>query len=904
MLDVPKCVAMRTTWVCVGLDAFPVALPASTRRTRLRHEVSRGTMSGIVIVESSVTLSHLLQRTLSASKQNIDQVLTSYADASDLLAAVEAGEIKLKVLLIGAPQRTSPEFEELMTRLGESRAPSVAVLVLTHEKTPFLAEWLARRRNAFLLLWSNFGRIPAALKQLIPPDTQASEAVGPAPETLARAPTAPPLRVLFVDDSQSVRFAYRQVLESNGFVVDTAASVQEGFAKGQTGAYDLAIVDYYLPDGSGDELTRKLAASPATRNMPIAIITGSYKDAIIKKSLEAGAMECMFKNEVLELTLARIKALARTIQSQKSVEAERLRLDGILRSVGDGVYGVDGQGIITFANPAAIGMLEYLDESELIGKTAHQSIHFAAEDGERIGIQDSALARAYSEGSELKSYETVFWTRAGQALPVECTVLPLAIQGRREGTVVVFRNISERKSADRLRWELLHDQLTGLANRRHLTQSLTLELERRRERGGYSALLYIDLDRFNMIVENAGQQAADRVLVDIAHLLSQRLRQDDALARLEDDHFALMLSGVQLENLFTIADSFRELIKDARFPLHGRDVTASGSVGVAILSADAPSAEYVIEHARLACQDAKRRGRDQTQIYVSGTDARIARELDAGWIVRLREALHEDRFLLLTQPILPVSSIRDSDEAALRSQGWRLHQQGSGEALFEILIRMVNRDGQLVGPSVFVPLAERVGMMPKIDLWVVSRALRFLATLPADSRVGLTVNLSNATLQDPDSLKVIDQMISGSGVPASRLIFEVTETSEIGSLHAARKFMQGLRKTGVRFALDDFGTGFSSISHLKHLPVDFVKIEGSFIADLGESERDRTMVTSMVSLAHALDLKVIAEHVDGLHTLRWLAECGADYAQGHFLGEPVRLEEIDFKALSVQPKRA
>jgi diguanylate cyclase (GGDEF)-like protein/PAS domain S-box-containing protein len=858
-------------------------------------------MSGIVIVESSATLSHLLQRTLSASKLDVARILTNFTEASALLGAVEAGSESFKVMVLGAPARHGPDFEALLAQLGEGRAPSLPVLVLSHAKTPALSEWLARRRNAFLLLWSNFGRIPAALKQLLPPDVGLGEESVPAVEVLVRPALTSPLKVLFVDDSQSVRFAYRQLLESNGFVVDTAASVQEGYAKGQSGAYDLAIVDYYLPDGSGDELTRRLTHAPATRNMPIAIITGSYKDAVIKKCLEAGAMECMFKNEVLELTLARIKALARTIQTQKSVEAERVRLDGILRSVGDGVYGVDSEGVITFANPAAVAMLEYADERELIGRTAHQQFHHSAGDGERVGAEDSPLARAYLQGSELKSYETVFWTGAGAALPVECTVLPLAIQGRREGTVVVFRNISERKSADRLRWELLHDQLTGLANRRFLIQALTQELDRRRERGGYSALLYIDIDRFNMIVENAGQQTADRVLVDIGHQLSQRLRQDDLLARLEDDHYALLLSAVQLENLFTIADGFRESLGEIKFQMYARPVTVRGSVGVAILSGEAPSAEYVIEHARLACQDAKRRGRDQTQIYVAGTDARIARELDAGWIVRLKEALHDDRFLLLTQPILALPSICDGDEAALRAQGWRLHQNTTGEALFEVLIRMVNRDGQWVSPSVFVPLAERVGMMPKIDLWVIARSLRFLATLPATTRVGLTVNLSNATLQDPESLKLIISMIEGSGVPASRLIFEVTETSEIGSLHSARRFMQSLRKQGVRFALDDFGTGFSSISHLKHLPVDFVKIEGSLITDLTESSRDRTMVKSMVSLAHALDLRVIAEHVDSMHTLRWLADCGADFAQGHFLGEPVRLEEIDFRALNVAP---
>jgi len=856
-------------------------------------------MSGIVVVESSATLNHLLQRTLAAAKQSADRVLNTYAEASDLLDSIEAGAVKTKVMLIGAPQRTNTEFEALMNALAHGRAAGLAILVLSHEKTPFLTAWMAKRRNAYLLLWSNFGRIPAALTQMMPAENTLGEALGPAPETLARMATSPPLRVLFVDDSQSVRFAYRSLLENHGFLVDTAASVQEGFTKGQTGGYDLAIIDYYLPDGSGDELTRKFVQTPSTHNMPIAMITGSYKDAIIKKCLEAGAMECMFKNEVLELTLVRIKALARTIQMQKSVEAERQRLDSILQSVGDGVYGVDAQGGVSFANPAAVRMLEFVDEKELTGKSAHHLFHFAAEDGERVSLHESPLSRAYSEGMELKAYETVFWTRGGQALPVECSVLPLTISGRREGTVVVFRNISERKSADRLRWELLHDQLTGVANRRSINQSLAQELERKRERGGYSALLFIDLDRFGSFVENAGAQAADRILVDVAQLLNQRLRPDDQLARLENDHFALLLSNVQLDNLFTIADSFRELIKETRVQLFGRPSTLTASVGVAILSGDTPSAEYVLEHARLSCQDAKRRGRDQTQIFVAGTDSRIARELDAGWIVRLKEALHEDRFMLLAQPILPIKSLTGLDEAKLQAKGWDVLADSNEEALFEVLIRMFNRDGQIVRPSVFVPLAERVGMMPKIDLWVIGQALNFLSSVPDNSRIGLTVNLSNATLQDGDSLKLIEGLVASSGSSSHRLIFEITETSEIGSLHTARRFMQNLRKLGVRFALDDFGTGFSSISHLKHLPVDFVKIEGSFIADLNESERDRTMVRSMIALAHALELRVIAEHVDGFHTLRWLGECGADYAQGYFLGEPVRFEEIDFATLQI-----
>lgn len=847
-------------------------------------------MSGIVIVETSATLSHLLQRTLSASRLSADRVVEKYAEAAELLDAIDRGEERSRLLVLGAPQRNNREFEALIARLVDGRAPRLPILVLSHEKTPFLSDMLSRRRNAFLLLWANFGRIPAAIRQLLPPEIPGAEATGPSPEVLARRPTAAPLKVLFVDDSQSVRLAFRELLENHGFVVDTAASMQEGLAKGSTGSYDLAILDYYLPDGNADELTRRLVALPATRQMPIAIITGSYKDAIIKRCLEAGAMDCLFKNEVLELTLARIKALARTIQTQKAVETERQRLDGILQSVGDGVYGVDGEGTISFANPAALKLLGYASESELIGRDARTLIH----GGE---TRDAGIARAYAEGQSLAGHETVFRGRDGGEIPVDCTVVPLAIGGRREGSVVVFRNISERKSAERLSWELQHDPLTGLSNRRGLAQALAGELERRRERGGYSAVLYIDIDRFNAIVDHAGTRAADRALADVAQVLRQRMRQDDALARLESDHYAMLLSGVQLDNLFVLADGLREAIRGCQVHLFRRDVPVTASVGVAILSGDAPSAEYALEHARVACQEAKRRGRDQTQIYVAGADARVARELDTAWITRLKEALHEDRFRLLLQPILAVPAMVGIEEGALRRQGWRLHLRHPDEALFEVLIRMVNRDGSLISPSVFVPLAERVGMMPKIDLWVVSRAVRLLSSLPKNTRVVFTVNLSNATLQDPDSLKLIDGLVGDAGLPAGGLVFEVTETSEIDSLHTARRFVQSLRKRGVRFALDDFGTGFSSISHLKHLPVDFVKIEGSLVSDLGESSRDRTMVSSMVSLAHALDLKVIAEHVDGAHTLRMVGECGADFAQGHLLGEPLSPEEIDLGSL-------
>ncbi|MCB1633504.1 MAG: EAL domain-containing protein [Xanthomonadales bacterium] len=825
-------------------------------------------MSGIVLVERSSALSHLLQRTMAAARLDTDTPLTSYPELLALLQK-PAERARLRLLLLGVPQRIGPDFEAVLEKLLSPELQSLPVLLLTHERSEPLNDWLGRRRESSLLLWTNFSRIPALIRQYLPDERKARS---PGGERLFS------LRILFVDDSQSVRFAYRQMLSNHGFDVEVAANVAEGLQKALAGQFDLAIIDYYLPDGTGDELCRRLADDARTRHLPIAIITGSYRDTIIKRCLDAGAVECMFKNEVLELTLARIKALARAIENQKAVIADRQRLDGILASVGDGVYGVDVEGKISFINPTGLRLLGYLDPDELLGKRAHDMLHHSQGDGRAQSEEESALGHAYRSGEAIERTETVFWTRQGDAVPVECSVVPLTINGRRDGTVVVYRNIAERKSVDQMRWELMHDPLTGAANRRFLSQALAQEIGRRVERGGYSSMLLIDLDRFRTIEEQGGRALSDRLLAEVAQRLKERLREGDVLARLEDDHFALLQSGIQLDNLYSLAEAVREQVQHIRYPLYGKPQQLTATVGVSVISSDTPSAEYALEHARLACQNAKRRGGNQVQVYVAHADQRVARELDASWVARFKEALDEDRFLLQTQPIVPS------------------HAAEAQPQIFELLIRLQNRDGEVIGPGVFVPLAERVGLMDKIDLWVLDRALRQLAELGDDSGIAFTINLSNITVQDNEALRLIEQQIKASGVDPGRLIFEVTETSEIASLHSARRFIQTLKAIGVRFALDDFGTGFSSISHLKHLPVDFVKLEGSLIADLEESARDKTMISSLVGMAHALDLQVIAEHVNSATSLGWLRDCGVDYVQGHFLGEPRPIEETVFKA--------
>ncbi len=843
-------------------------------------------MQGLLVIEQSSTLSNLLKRTLRAGGFEHITVMQNFTEARHLIADSIRAEQPYRGIVIGIPARIDDSLRTLLKFLHHERTSALPLLIVIHDKYPVLDRWTEARGNAEVLPWQRFSQIPGVLEPMLPPIS-----VHQPTKISGRAPDGAGVQVLFVDDSKSARYTYRQLLEERGYPVEVAASVNEALRIAAKQHFDLFILDFYLPDGTGAELCQQLKESPHSKLATVAVITGSYREKIIQLCLEAGAVECMFKNEAKELFITRVNSIARSIESQRSVESERRRLNGILSSVGDGVYGIDQAGELTFINRTGADLLGFEDPLEMVGSTARELLHFGTE-----GSSDNLLNTAYRSGERLTAHETVFRHKNGRPIPVECTVFPLAIDNQREGSVVVFRDISERKSVEQLRWEVTHDPLTGLANRRHFSQYLDKELTRLHETGGYNALLYIDLDRFATMVEAGGEAEGDRILADVAHKLGERLRDADMLARLENDKYALVLSGISLSNLFTIADDYRALIGETEYNYHGiwRPVTAS--VGVAILSRHTPSAEYALEHGRIACENAKNKGRNQTYIYIAEDDARTAQEFESGWKDRFKEALRNDRFTFLIQPIVlagPVTPHWDPTLALMPEP-----PVGHQELLMEILLRMLTSDGKWISPSVFVPLAERLNMVQEMDLWVVRNVIRRLSQLEHPMyKVCFTVNLSNVTLQDPDALGLIQQVIAAGDIDASRIVFEVTETAQIGDLHVARRFIVELKKLGCRFALDDFGTGFSSFTHLKHLPVDFIKIDGQFVQAMTNDEIDRTMVNSITTMAHSLKLKTIAEHVDSPDTLVAAQQANVDYAQGHFFGEPFELDKLDLAEL-------
>ncbi|HET9032147.1 MAG TPA: EAL domain-containing protein [Dokdonella sp.] len=839
-------------------------------------------MSGILLVERSTTLNHLLRRTLAAASLPVRAEIGNYLEALDHLRRIGSsagGDPPYSLAIIGAPARPTREYQALLefTRDAPAAPPT---LLMAHEETAEVRNWADASLRGRLLLWSQFGRIPSSVIELAP-DEFAEES--------AEKGSAERVRILFVDDSKSVCRAYSDLLERNGYAVDVAASIAEADKLAAENPYDLVVVDYFLPDGSGDELCKRLSER---KDPPIlAVITGSYREDIIRRCLQAGASDCMFKNEARELFLARIGTLARTVEMRRSAEIDREQLDGILGSVGDGVLGVDGDGRISFVNPTGLRMLGYADDNDLVGLLAQAAVH------PQESPRSSPLSRAYADGVPVHQVETMFRRRDGSGVPVEYTVLPLAANRHAPGAVVVFRDIAERRTAERLRWELSHDPLTGLANARHLRQRLVSELARLRDRGGYSALIHVEIDR----EDEDSPPRGDELLRTVAHALAHRLREGDVLARGEGDSFLLLLAQVQVDNIDVLVDSFKHLLAereyrvgDARHRIHAR-------VGAELLSPRTVSADEALERARAATRvDGKVVDAPASENPVEFAAASEAPPTTVrGPSERLRQALEQARFVILVQPVVATSSLPTTTARVAQSIGWQLGRNVE-DPLFVVQLRMVGKDGQLVLPRAFIPLAERVGMVQRIDLWMVNSLLLQLASAPTrQTPLGLIVRLSPATLADPESLETIEKAIVSNGVPADRLIFEIRDNPELANLPAALHFITRLHAIGCRFVLNGVDAEGGLMAHLQaqRLPGDLVRIDRSVIQRVVEKEHDREVVRSIAELAHSLDMRVIAGEVNDQATLNVLREAGVDYLQGKQIGDARLIKRVDFASL-------
>jgi diguanylate cyclase (GGDEF)-like protein/PAS domain S-box-containing protein len=444
----------------------------------------------------------------------------------------------------------------------------------------------------------------------------------------------------------------------------------------------------------------------------------------------------------------------------------------------------------------------------------------------------------------------------------EQTITPVnGADGSIRHFVAVKQDVTQRRrTEERIRYLALHDPLTDLGNRRSVEESLERVVARAR-RGTPGSLLLLDLDHFKVVNDTLGHAAGDTVLVELAHLLGTLRRPGDEIARLGGDEFVLVLEGIPAEAGRMVAERLRRAVHEHRFEVGGRRFDLGVSVGVVPIDGRL-NAAALLALADSALYSAKERGRNRV-VLVDGSVVPTPLSEASIWASRVKDALRDRRFLLAYQPILRLET------------GLTAH--------YEALLRLRDEGGGLVGPGAFLPAAEQFGLLPQLDAWVVDEVL---ALLQGRNDIEVFVNLSGASLGEEVHLLAIEERIRESGIGRGRLAFEVTETTAVRDMIAAREWMRRLRDLGCRFALDDFGIGFSSFSYLQSLPADYVKIDGSFIRDLDTNLANQALVKAIDTVAHTLGKETIAEQVENLGSVAVLRELGVEFGQGFALGEP------------------
>ena len=438
----------------------------------------------------------------------------------------------------------------------------------------------------------------------------------------------------------------------------------------------------------------------------------------------------------------------------------------------------------------------------------------------------------------------------------------------------VGMDITARKKAElRLAWLADHDPLTGLFNRRRFTQELNdaVAAARRYRRSG--ALLFLDLDQFKYINDTSGHHAGDRLLQRLGELLPSILREVDVIGRLGGDEFAVILNQATAEEAVQVAKKILAHICEIEFSVEERIHKLSASIGIALFPEHGIRIEDLLSRADLAMYQVKDSGRGSWYLLSSEDQSQRLMRERVFWKQQVEHALKDKRFLLFVQPIVGIQSQTVSH--------------------YEVLLRMQGNDGEIIGPTQFIEVAERSGLIHSIDRMVMAEAIRYQAlAMTQGVRITLTVNLSAHAFNNPDLLEQLKQLLKDTGLDPKQLIFEMTETAALADMVAAQQLMEAINDIGCQFALDDFGTGFSSFYYLKKLPFEFIKIDGSFISKLAERVDDQVLVKAMGEIARAFGKRTIAEQVEDEKTLALLAHYGIDYAQGYYVGRPVPITDM------------
>ncbi|MDH4448654.1 MAG: PAS domain-containing protein [Acidovorax sp.] len=558
-----------------------------------------------------------------------------------------------------------------------------------------------------------------------------------------------------------------------------------------------------------------------------------------------------------------------------------------LQSIGDAVITTDARGVVTWLNPVAERMTGW-SNAEALGQPITQVFHILHGE-QRTSVENPVLSCLETQRPSGLAEDTVLVSRDGTERAIEDSAAPIRREtGEVLGAVLVFHDVTEqRRLSGEMTYRATHDSLTGLLNRTEFEHRLQHLLASADEHGAEHALLFLDLDQFKLVNDACGHSAGDQLLQQVSRLLTETVRSRDALARLGGDEFAVLLERCPAENAVQVAQKICDRIDEYRYQHDNRRFRVGASIGLVPLSGNISGSAAALQAADAACYAAKEGGRNRVHVWVDTDTDATAHHGNAQWATRIEQALDEDRFVLFAQRI---HAAGDAASAMV------LGEPASDDAGLhcEILLRMLDGDGSIISPALFIPAAERFHLASRMDRWVLRHTVNALKALPTLDGVHMVcINLSGQSIGDRAFHRQAAELLTAAGQEiCQRLCLEITETAAITNLADAAVFIGQMRHLGVRIALDDFGAGASSFSYLKNLRVDILKIDGHFIRDLVEDPLDDVAVRCFVDLARVLNLRTVAEFVHNAAVLRRVHEIGIHDVQGFFLHRPEPLQRV------------
>lgn len=610
-----------------------------------------------------------------------------------------------------------------------------------------------------------------------------------------------------------------------------------------------------------------------------------YASEIIYSRLTLGlGLAATFLLATLALYRWVVSQSRNSLKERTDLRESRLKLQAILSATTDGIILTDVQGRIEIFNPSAEMMFGRLTEDVLNANLFKLLPEFVSSEG-----ADSLLRQQDAEHAPPLVRETIGRRKGGTKFPARLWVSSIRFDEEPHILIVVQDLTEHERNEKHLAFLEQRDVLTGLLNRREFEHRLTTILADPQTGPGVPHVLsQIDADRFKLINDTCGHEAGDEMLKQLAMLIKAKLSVAELTCRSGGDEFIALFKHRTAEEVRKICDGLTQTVRNFIFTWRDQSFDVAVSIGLVEFMPENEGASGVLSKADIACHMAKAHGRDRIHIYHEGDVELIRHHGDMHLVATISQALDEGRFHLYAQPIVPIAS-----------SSKRLH--------FEVLVRMIDEEGTAIIPDQFIPAAERYILMPSVDRWIINRLfslqaenLRAWHHIEPDNFL-FAVNLSGTSIADEGFLRYLKRQFTDWDVPYRSICFEITETAAVSDLERARTFMQELNALGCTFALDDFGTGLSSYTYLKELPVDYLKIDGSFVRGMSEDPVNYALVESITQIGHVLGLQTIAEWAEDKATLTQLRALNVDFAQGFGVGEALPVCDLTLADAAIPP---